>query len=630
MLRLMKNLITVLAILASPTSMAAMSLNEGIGELTSFIYSELKHEGYLKNRRLAFYGFRDAQTDKGCRALSYFLADQVKSEFNSFRRIARDKFEVIPRDGFERVELEYLFQQGGVASDVNAIRIMGPSDIIVTGDWQADGSRFRLSLKAQRIKSRKTVEITAKTLTLETFGLPAEAQSCLSSSGSPPSGSSDVQALQKTVSDFNRQIDQLRQQAKNTEKKRALIKVIEKKKKTINQLKRASSSGTVTYTSRRYDENIAFLRLTTEPSGLDVYINDQWVGTSPIERYEVEAGVEVKVTARGDERYYKPASFKQSFEQFVDTSKSLTIEKGQGRLLLVGKKAKVASVSGDAGYYDLTQSRKPIVTLAAGKHRLKLRDANKGIAEIEVDLWDGDLQRHDIGFRQLTDAELKQMMIGKMITVPAGSFMMGSNKYDDEKPPHSVKVRSFKLGETEVTQAQWRAVMGSNPSGFSGCNSCPVEQVSWNDIHSYIKKLNEKTGERYRLPSEAEWEYACRSGGKEEEYCGGNDVSKVAWYENNSGSKTHAVKGKQPNGLGLYDMSGNVWEWVQDCYHDSYAGAPTDGSAREDGACDYHYRVLRGGSWNDRPNLLRSASRYRGTPSPPRGTNVGFRLAQDL
>lgn len=171
-----------LTVLSSSNCIAAMSLREGISELSSFIYSELKYQNYLEGRRLAFYGFRDAQTEKGCRALSYYLADQIKSEFNGFRRISRDKFEVIPRDGLERVELEYLFQQGGSASDVNVIKILGPTDIIVSGDWQPDGTHLRLSLKAQKISENMTLEITAKTFTLDGQYLPAGAKKCLQKS----------------------------------------------------------------------------------------------------------------------------------------------------------------------------------------------------------------------------------------------------------------------------------------------------------------------------------------------------------------------------------------------------------------------------------------------------------------
>ncbi|MES9904545.1 MAG: formylglycine-generating enzyme family protein [Sedimenticola sp.] len=214
----------------------------------------------------------------------------------------------------------------------------------------------------------------------------------------------------------------------------------------------------------------------------------------------------------------------------------------------------------------------------------------------------------------------------EMVKIPGGSFRMGSNSgHNDEKPVHRVTLQPFELGKYEVTQAQWRAVMGDNPSHFKGCDNCPVEQVSWDDIQGFIETLNRKTGKQYRLPTEAEWEYACRSGGRDEKYCGGSSPGSLAWYDDNSGNKTHPVGQKQPNGLGLYDMSGNVWEWIHDCWNGSYAGAPSDGTAWERGECGR--RVVRGGSWGSGPGGLRAANRGRGA----RGNRYslrGFRLAR--
>ena len=177
-------------------------------------------------------------------------------------------------------------------------------------------------------------------------------------------------------------------------------------------------------------------------------------------------------------------------------------------------------------------------------------------------------------------------------------------------------------------------MMGSNPSRFSSCGeNCPVEQVSWDDIQQYIQKLNQRTGQRYRLPSEAEWEYAARAGSTGK-WSYGSDASQLAdyaWYSANSASSkslTHGVGQKKPNLFGLYDIHGNVWEWTQDYYHDSYSGAPTDGNAWESGG-DQKVRVLRGGSWGSFPAGLRSANRGRGTPDD-RNDGYGFRLARTL
>jgi formylglycine-generating enzyme required for sulfatase activity len=199
----------------------------------------------------------------------------------------------------------------------------------------------------------------------------------------------------------------------------------------------------------------------------------------------------------------------------------------------------------------------------------------------------------------------------------------------DEKPLHRVQMQSFAIGGYEVTQEQWYAVMGNNPSKNKG-RTLPVEQVSWDDIQQFIAKLNQKTGQKYRLPSEAEWEYAARAG-TTAEWSHGNDESKLgnyAWYGRTSGGNTQAVGQKLPNAFGLYDMHGNVWEWTQDCWHETYAGAPTDGSAWITG-CSDNFRVLRGGSWVSDSADLRSARRYRFNPDQ-RSNVYGFRLARDL
>jgi formylglycine-generating enzyme required for sulfatase activity len=230
---------------------------------------------------------------------------------------------------------------------------------------------------------------------------------------------------------------------------------------------------------------------------------------------------------------------------------------------------------------------------------------------------------------QLTGDALNDLFESDMVSIPAGSFVMGcqdgrdENCDKDEKPAHKVQISAFQLGKTEVTQGQWKAVMGSNPSNFSSCgDTCPVEKVSWDDIQTFIQKLNAQTGKTYRLPTEAEWEYACRAG-QNTQYCGGNDANAVAWYEGNSGNKTHPVAGKQANAWGLYDMSGNVTEWVQDSYHDTYSNAPSDGSAWEKGGDEK--KVVRGGSWGYPHGLARCAFRGWSRPGGRYGA-VGFRV----
>lgn len=172
--------------------------------------------------------------------------------------------------------------------------------------------------------------------------------------------------------------------------------------------------------------------------------------------------------------------------------------------------------------------------------------------------------------------------------------------------------KNYEIGKTEVTQGLWMAVMGANPSHFGNCgDTCPVENVSWKEAQEFIQKLNARTGKHYRLPTQTEWEYACY-GGSQTEYCGGNDLDLAGWSGPNSGGKTHPVGQKQANGYGLYDMSGNVWEWTSNCW---------------EGDCAW--RVLRGGSWSNDLRNMRAAYRFRIVPSSWNG-NTGFRLARTL
>lgn len=213
----------------------------------------------------------------------------------------------------------------------------------------------------------------------------------------------------------------------------------------------------------------------------------------------------------------------------------------------------------------------------------------------------------------------------EMISIPGGSFKMGSpsaekSRNSNESPQHDVNVPAFFMGRFEVTQEQYQQVMGTNPSRFEG-KKRPVKQVSWNDAVEFCKKLSQNTGRTYRLPSEAEWEYACRAGTTTPFHFGETITTELANY---NGNYTYASepKGKYrqqttevgiflPNAFGLYDMHGNVWEWCQDTWHESYTGAPKDGSAWINN--DNQYHLLRGGSWINSPNYCRSASRYFNT-----------------
>ena len=234
-----------------------------------------------------------------------------------------------------------------------------------------------------------------------------------------------------------------------------------------------------------------------------------------------------------------------------------------------------------------------------------------------------------------------------MVGVQGGTFTMGATSeqgsdYDsDERPTHEVTLSSYSIGQTEVTQALWVAVMGSNPSYFqSSTNSNygtnlqrPVERVSWNDCQEFITKLNQLTGKQFRLPTEAEWEYAARGGNKSKgyKYAGSNTVGDVAWYWDNIPSQSSGTRGygtqpvgtKAPNELGLYDMSGNVQEWCQDRYGSYSSDAQTNPTGPSSGSG----RVSRGGSWGNYARNCRVSRRYDGTPTI-RNDIMGFRLAQ--
>jgi len=216
----------------------------------------------------------------------------------------------------------------------------------------------------------------------------------------------------------------------------------------------------------------------------------------------------------------------------------------------------------------------------------------------------------------------------EFVYVKGGCYQMG-NTFGDiilkgARPVHEVCVDNFWVGKYAVTQGQWQKVMGSNPADFKNGDNYPVEMLSWEDAQRYLRKLSESGGKRYRLPTEAEWEYAARSGGKEEKYSGGDDIDSVAWYKENSGNQTHPVGQKMSNGLGIYDMCGNVWEWVEDWYGEYYYScSPRDNPC---GPSSGEYRALRGGSWFYRFRCARTSFRGRNIPAG-RYYCVGFRAA---
>lgn len=246
-----------------------------------------------------------------------------------------------------------------------------------------------------------------------------------------------------------------------------------------------------------------------------------------------------------------------------------------------------------------------------------------------------------IGITSIFGVQAGENIKIEMVKIPGGNFVMGCQDgrdkdcSDNEKPSHRVNITAFEMGKTEVTLGQFKQFIAAKGRGdlvdnnFMKFNSsgdaAPVVSVSWHDSQDFISWLNETAGGNYRLPSEAEWEYACRAGGNDV-YCGSNNLNAVGWYEGNNGVlQQRNVGKKQANVFGLYDMSGNVWEWVQDSWHDNYDGAPNNGIAWG----GVNGKVLRGGSWSLNPKFARAA--YRGISFLAiRDEYQGFRLARTL
>ncbi|WP_130472335.1 formylglycine-generating enzyme family protein [Candidatus Magnetaquicoccus inordinatus] len=216
-----------------------------------------------------------------------------------------------------------------------------------------------------------------------------------------------------------------------------------------------------------------------------------------------------------------------------------------------------------------------------------------------------------------------------LVWVPGGLFRMGDDSMtarNNEQPAHEVQLQGFWLGQYPVTQGEWFQVMGSNLSHFKRGDNYPVESVSWHDVQEFIRTLNSKGSALYRLPSEAEWEYAARFNGAQLAFSGSNQVDEVAWHSDNSDGSTHPVGQKSPNALGLHDMSGNVWEWVADWYDPAYYAESTRDNPQ--GPVNGIHRVKRGGSWQSAPALTRATFRYDSNPSGWY-EDLGFRLLRE-
>lgn len=271
---------------------------------------------------------------------------------------------------------------------------------------------------------------------------------------------------------------------------------------------------------------------------------------------------------------------------------------------------------------------------------IKLKAEGDRVGMERIELWAAGrpIPVEGIGTEPAAEKPWAEPITGmEFIWVPGGKFLMGSpeseeGRFDDEGPVHEVAVNGFWLGKHPVTQREWEKVMETKPSHFKGSERCPVERVSWEDAHQFIQKLISLSGEarRFRLPSEAEWEYACRAGTRTRFYTGDAeaDLDQCGWYIENSNGEPHPVGEKEPNAFGLYDMHGNVWEWVEDEWHENYEGAPDGGRAWVDNQVA-SIRVVRGGCWDDDARSCRSASRDGYVPWFRDGY-LGFRVALSL
>ena len=364
------------------------------------------------------------------------------------------------------------------------------------------------------------------------------------------------------------------------------------------------------------------LDVNSSPMSAEIYIDGIHYGQTPNFINDVLIGThELKLEKSGCAPITKTITIKENetltINEKLQTGKEITISTDQ---------------SGDAIYVDGNYiGTSPITSnLSYGSHNIKAVRNDKEVSKTITVSQSGGENNVKLAF---SSNEIIMVMVNgvsfTMIKVEGGTFRMGatseqgSDADSDEKPVHSVTLSDYYIGETEVTQELWEAVMGSNPSNFKGSQK-PVESVSWYDCKEFITKLNKLIGKNFRLPTEAEWEYAARGGNKSKgyKYSGSNTIDDVAWYDGNSGKATHNVKTKSPNELGIYDMSGNVWEWCEDWKGDYSSGSQTNPTGPSSGSI----RVLRGGCWYDYAEDCRVSLRDDLNPGS-RIDDSGFRLA---
>ena len=352
------------------------------------------------------------------------------------------------------------------------------------------------------------------------------------------------------------------------------------------------------------------LDINSTPTDADIYIDGTKVGTTPMLLPECLIGQHtIKISKPGHSDYTTTITLDESATQDIncrlESGRPITITAPEGADIYIdNQKAATTRYEG---------------TLSYGNHSIYAAQAGKktDTRTLNVPMGSGALESINLAFFGAKKTFTVNGVQFTMMPVEAGTFTMGAtseqvNPDSDEKPTHQVTLtNNYYIGQTEVTQALWKAVMGRKPSRFMGDNR-PVEKVSWNDCQKFITKLNSLTGQKFRLPTEAEWEYAARGGKKSQgyQYSGSNNLEEVAWYYDNSSSQTHDVATKQPNELGVYDMSGNVWEWCQDWYGSYSSTSQTNPT----GATSGSNRVNRGGSWDYCAGYCRSSIRSNYSP----------------
>ncbi|MDM8548475.1 SUMF1/EgtB/PvdO family nonheme iron enzyme [Desulfobacterales bacterium HSG2] len=393
----------------------------------------------------------------------------------------------------------------------------------------------------------------------------------------------------------------------------------------------AGGSAVIVRPQPEPEQRTGHLRVETTPSGAAIRINGDWRGESPLKLDGLDSG---------------PVRVRASADGYKDKKKSVRIREGEtttlklylDKIVTTGRLRVESEPSGADWYLDGNYTGKTPDEngdVEQGTHTVKV--AKEGYKD-----WNGKI-RIEPGKQQTVQAKLEKLKQGvdygevwkepvtgmEFVSVRGGCYEMGCGSWagdceSNEKPVHTVCVDDFQMGKHEVTQRQWEQIMESNPSEFKKGDSYPVENVSWSDAKEFIRKLNDETKKfaqrgirkredaedqveyEIRLPTEAEWEYACRSGGKPEKYSGGSDADSVAWHLTNSEKSTHSVGAKSPNGLGLYDMSGNVWEWCEDIYaKNAYNKHERDNPLHTRGTC----HVIRGGSWKKYKMLARCVNR---------------------